>query len=144
MKQGWLLLVALLLAGCTSYSPSQYVSPRVEGRVLDSQSHLPIQGVAVRRIINDGSDRSMDVPRGGEVMMRPAPIHTASDGTFVLESKRDLVLLRSIGWYSIALAFEQGGYRRLTTNYTMLMATNTAKGEPLVRAGDLLLSPTPK
>lgn len=138
-----LISVAALL-GCKSHSPSQYVSPRVEGRVLDAQSRQPIQGVLLRRVVSDGSDRSLDPQKGGEIMMRPAPIRTAGDGTFVVESKRDLVLFRSIGWYSITLAFEQNGYRRLTTNYTMLVATNTAKGEPLVKAGDLLLMPLSK
>ena len=43
---------ALLLAGCQS-SPvlsSQYISPRVKGRVLDAATGQPIRNVSIRRL----------------------------------------------------------------------------------------------
>ena len=39
------------------------------------------------------------------------------------------------------MSYSHAGYAVLTTNYTLANATNTATGEPLVNAGDILLPP---
>jgi hypothetical protein len=135
---------ACLLGGCKSASPSQYISPRVEGRVLDSQSHQPIKDVQVRRLAGDESYRAEDPPKGGERLQKAPAVRTAADGTFVLDSVRDFALLQTLGWYSLNLSFQHPAYERFFTNYTMASATNTVKGEPLVRTGNILLTPLAK
>jgi hypothetical protein len=138
------VMVACLSGGCKSTSPSQYISPRVEGRVLDSQSHQPIKDVQVRRHAADDNYRAEDPPKGGEMIKKAPAVRTAADGTFVLDSVRDFALLQEIGWYSLSLTFQHPAYERFFTNYTLARATNTASGEPLVKTGDILLTPLAK
>src|SRR5262249_420999 len=95
----WLLVATpCFLAGCKSVSP--YVSPRVEGRVVDAQNHQPIAGVKVQRL---SSSHNTDQPRkGGELMAHaPVVVLTSEDGAFVLDSIRSLTFLRKTGWYSV-------------------------------------------
>jgi hypothetical protein len=138
------VMVACLSSGCKSTSPSQYISPRVEGRVLDAQSHQPIKDVQVRRRAADDNYRAEDPPKGAEMIKKAPPVRTAADGTFVMESLRDIALFQAIGWYSLNLTFQHPAYERFFTNYTLAKATNTASGEPLVRTGDILLTPLAK
>lgn len=143
------VLVALLFAvglgsGCSTHKASQYISPRVEGRVLDSQTRQPVADVEVRRF-EPGQETSRDnFPHGGEVMQRTPPILSQPDGAFVLESQRDLALLRTLHWYSVSVTFALSGYERFTATYTPANTTNTAAGEPVVFAGDILLKPVRK
>ena len=137
-------IVACLSGGCKSSSPSQYVAPRVEGRVLDAQSHQPIKDVQVRRRAADDNYRAEDPPKGAEMIKKAPPVRTAADGTFVMESLRDIALLQTIGSYSLNLTFQHPAYERFFTNYTLARATNTASGEPLVKTGDILLIPLAK
>ena len=139
-----LLLLPVALAGCQTHSPSQYVAPRVTGRVLDQQTHQPIADVRVRRSGADNASPTRDTPKGGELMEQAAAVHTKADGTFRLQSVRSLAPFRNVGWYSMSLSFEHPGYERLGTNYTLANATNTLKGEPVVNTGDLLLIPRAK
>lgn len=148
-RNAFTVLVALLFAvelgaGCSTHKASQYISPRVEGRVLDSQTHQPVAEVWVRRF-EPGQEASRgDMPHGGEVMQRTPPVLSQSDGAFVLESQRDLALLRTLHWYSVSITFERSGYERFTATYTPANTTNTAAGEPVVFAGDILLKPVLK
>jgi hypothetical protein len=139
-----LLVLAGSGAGCKTHSPSPYVSPRITGRVLDGQTHQPIKNVRVRRVSPEPSNRIDDPPKGGQVMERTPTVRTAADGTFVLESERSLVLLRTVGWYAVSVSFSHPAYAPLTTNYTLVQATNTPSGEPLVKAGDIVLKPLKK
>jgi hypothetical protein len=134
-----LLIVACALPGCKSHSPSQYISPRVEGRVLDIQTHQPIKDVQVRRITADQSYQIDDPPKGGQLMQKTAGVRSASDGTFVLESERDVALFQTLGWYSVSIAFQHPAYVGFRATYTVTEATNTAQGEPLIKTGDILL-----
>lgn len=136
------VMVACLSSGCKS--ASQYVSPRVEGRVLDSQSHQPIKDVEVRRLSSDENYRSDTPPKGGELMIKTPSVRTAADGTFALDSRRDVALLQRLTWYSVSLSFQHPGYMGLQMMYTQSDATNNVKGEPLVKAGDILLTPRAK
>ena len=140
---GW-VMVACLSGGCKSTSPSQYIAPRVEGRVLDSQSHQPIKDVQVRRLAADDNHRAEDPPKGGELIRKAPAVRTAADGTFVLDSVRDIALLQEIGWYSLSLTFQHPAYERFFTNYTLAKATNTVSGEPLIQTGDILMTPLTK
>ncbi len=135
------IMLACLWGGCKSTSPSQYISPRVEGRVLDAQSRQPIKDVQVRRLAASENYRAEDPPKGGEMIKKAPAVRSAADGTFVMASVRDIAFLQTIGWYSISLSFQHPAYERFVTNYTLAKATNTANGEQLVRTGDILLTP---
>jgi len=138
------LVVGGLLGGCKTHSLSPYVSPRVEGRVVEAGSHQPIEGVRVVRLSSDESDNIMEPPKGGEKLKKPAPVRTAGDGTFVLDSQRDVVVFLKREWYSVTLSFRHSAYEGFTVTYTVADATNTATHEPLVKAGDILLIPRRK
>jgi hypothetical protein len=137
-----LLLGACALLACKS--DSQYISPRVEGRVVDAQSHQPIGNVQVRRLSSNESYRVMDPPHGGEMMEKAPAVRTAPDGGFIMDSERDFAPLSKVGWYSVNLSFQHPAYQGCMMTYTVADATNTAKGEPLVKAGDIQLIPLSK
>lgn len=137
-----LALVALALTGCKSASPSQYISPRITGRVLDAKTQQPIEGVQVRRLTPPDPNVDQAI-KGGQVMQQAAAVRTGNDGTFVLVSERNLAVFRRLGWYSVSLTLAHPSYERLTTEFTLANATNTPSGEPLVRAGDIHLQPKP-
>jgi hypothetical protein len=139
-----ILLLAFGQVGCKSYSPSSYISPRVTGRVLDQMTRQPINHVEVRRVTASESDRAENTAKGGQALSQSPGVRTGADGTFVLESVRDLAFLIKTGWYSVSVSFARAGYQPLTATYTLGSSTNTAKGEPLVNAGDILLVPSGK
>jgi hypothetical protein len=134
------LFALVLVITCTACkSPSQYISPRIEGRVVDETTRQPIPDVYVRR--------SSDVPRsrypvkGAQALSTPAPIATGEDGGFVVGSERALVFLPHSSWASVTLYFNHPGYERLTRTYSQLDSTNAPGGEPLVLAGEIPLRP---
>jgi hypothetical protein len=137
-------LFACAAFGCKSYSPSQYVSPRVVGSVLDARTRQPIRDVEVRRARDEEIPRPMDPQKGGQRLKQPPVVRTDKEGSFVLESVRELAFLRKLGWYSVALSLEHPRYEPFSTNYTLANSTNTASGEPLVDAGEILLTPLRK
>jgi hypothetical protein len=139
-----LLLVACALPACKSFSPSDYISPRIEGRVLDAQSHQPVADVQVRPLVTDERYRLQEPPKGGAVMQKAPAVITAGDGTFVMDSERGLGLLRTPGWYAVTLTFQRPSYEYFTQTYTIKDSTNTVSGEPLIKAGDILLIPVSK
>ena len=139
----WIGLAAAMSVAVTGcHSPSQYSSPRVTGRVLDEQTGQPLKDVAVRRV----SDNTpvMAPPKGGEMLKQAPSIFTGADGAFVLKSVRDLAFLQRVQWYSVSLSFTHRGYEQLMKTYPLASATNTASGEPIVPAGDVLLKPVAK
>jgi hypothetical protein len=71
----------------------------------------------------------------------PVVVTTSADGSFVVDSERDIALFKRIEWYSVSIAFEHSAYAPLTTTYTVSNAVTTASGEPVVKAGDVLLVP---
>jgi hypothetical protein len=140
-KSGLAIAIMLLLVGCKSNSPSHYVSPRVIGRVLDQQTRQPLAGVQVKRVVPDYEAGTLDPVRGGEGLQQTQPLHTAADGTFDLDSKKSLALFRDIGWFDVEISFVHRGYEHFVTNYPPRMATTSSKGEPVIQAGDILLTP---
>lgn len=137
-----LAISALAAAGCKSTSPSQYTSPRITGRVVDAKTQQPIRGVQVRRL--RPADPNVDqAVKGGQMIETSPAVRTASDGTFVLVSERNLTLFHRLGWYAVSVSFTHPSYERLTTEFTLANATNTPAGEPLVRAGDIGLQRKP-
>lgn len=137
-----LAIFGLAIVGCQSASPSRYSSPRITGRVLDAQTQLPIQGVQVRRVTPQDPNVDQAI-KGGQNLEKSAAVRTGSYGSFVLVSQKNLTLFSRLGWYSVNVAFTHPNYERLTTEYTLVNATNTSGGEPLVRAGDIRLQPKP-
>jgi hypothetical protein len=136
-----LVLVACAFTGCQS--ASQYISPRLEGRVLDGQTQQPIAGVKVHRVTPPSPD--VDQPqKGDEALERTPAVRTGKDGTFILDSERDIELLQRTSWYAVTFAFEKPGYISFSTNYTLANATITASGEPRINAGNILLMPQTK
>jgi len=135
------LLLVALLAGCQSGSPSRYVSPRVMGRVLDEKSGQPVKGVEVKRVVPDYEAGTLDQVRGGEVLERGQPLRTDAEGKFDLASQKSVALFRDIGWFSVEIAFYHRDYERFNTNYTARLAQREPSGEPVIAAGDILLTP---
>ena len=134
---------ALLIGFSGCHSPSQYVSPRVVGRVVDEETEKPIAGVQVSRRPKRRS--SVEPPKGAELLKEIPPVTTSADGQFSLDSVRDIAFFRRLRWTSVSLSFRHRGYESLVTNYSATIATtNTPKGEPLVEAGDVRLRPRPK
>ena len=92
----WLVVIALA-CGCKSAGLTHYVSPRVEGRVIDSNSHLPVQDVMVRRLASDESYRTVAPSNAGPSTENAAAVRTGSDGKFAFGSKRNSFSRRLIG-----------------------------------------------
>lgn len=135
------LLASLALLGCQSSSPSHYVSPRVIGRVLDEKSHQPIAGVRVKRVVPDYDAGTLDQVKGGEALQLMHPVVSAADGTFDLDSKKSMALFRELAWFTVEISFDHRNYENYLTNYTPRMATNSLSGEPIIPAGDILMTP---
>jgi hypothetical protein len=138
------LLAVSSVAGCRSTSPSPYISPRLEGRVVDAQTHQPISGVKVKRVVPNQNPDVDEAPKGGQLMEKTRAVQSGPDGTFVVDSERDLELFGGLGWVGVTFSFQHAGYATFTTNYTIVNATNTPSGVPLVKAGDILLTPLSK
>ena len=139
-----LAILALALSGCQTGSPAPYIAPRVVGRVLDAQTSQPVPNVKVRRVIPEETMDPTAPMHGGQVIERTPSVYTKADGTFVVESVRDLTPFRSSGWYGVKISFEHRDYQRRVIEYTLGSSTNTAKGEPVVPAGEVLLTPSTK
>jgi hypothetical protein len=138
---GCLFAALLLLNGCNS---SNYVAPRVVGRVFDAETHQPLGGVEVRRLAEEQKPGPGEQRKGGQALMAPQPIHSSADGSFVLESQRALAFFRKIHWFSVELEFELDHYETFSTNYILGEASMAPHGEPVVQAGDILMQPLPK
>ena len=140
--QLWLLLAAIALTGCKSVSVSNYISPRVTGRVLAADTRQPIANVRVRRV-NPAADLDFDdSAKGGQKMESTGAVRTDQQGKFMLDAERDLSLFQQQVWFSVMVSFQRDGYSTLRTNFTAASSTTTAPdGAPVVNAGDILLHP---
>jgi hypothetical protein len=138
--------MALAAAGCKSAALGPYVSPRVIGRVVASDSLQPLAGVTVVRGPLEPPPAIGTQPKGGELLMRKAPAKTGPDGRFVLPAERLLSLVRWGGWDSVRLNLELQGYQRCDTNIptSSLTSTNAPDGTPCLDTGDLRLVPRKK
>jgi len=144
-RQLALLLFAVTLAGCQSGKFSYYISPRVTGRVLAADTGRPLAGVSVRRVESMPTAGEDTPPKGTQLLMQPSARRTDADGRFALDGERDISLFRHPGWWSVTLSFTAEGYRFFQTNYTSAsLSGHSPEGEPLVKAGDILLNPIPQ
>src|SRR5882724_10003196 len=90
-----LVVVMCALIGCKSHSPSQYVSPRVTGRVLDAETRQPLAEARLQRVNPERALSPYSTMKGGQMMQQaPLVILSGVDGTFVVDSERTLVLFR--------------------------------------------------
>jgi len=140
------LVAAVVLAGCQS-SPvlnSQYISPRVTGRVVDAATAQPIRNVSIRRLAPGQQLTAHPTAVGDESLERMRALRTGADGAFDLDSERDLTIMRRDGWYAVTVAFMHAGYEQFVTNYTLADAVITPSGEPVVHAGNIRLQPIAK
>ena len=135
----WTFTLALATGTTSCRSISQYVSPRVTGRVVDEQTGQPIEGVYVQR--SSDTPRSMDPPKGGEQLVQPAPVTTGADGHFEMKSVRSLSLISRFEWFSVSLSFTHPKYERLTKRFQSGGTTNRS-AEPLVDTGVIVLKPS--
>jgi len=136
----WLGLAALC-GGCQS-SPvlnSQYISPRVTGRVVDATTGRPIRNVSIQRLAPGQKPSTSPQAAAGQSLEQLRVIRTDAEGRFDLASERDVTLFRQAGWYSVTLAFRHTGYEWFTTNFTLVSAVLAPNGEPVVDAGNILL-----
>ncbi len=138
-KCGIYLSVAgcLFIAGCKSHPFGPYVSPRMQGQVVDAENGNPLENVKVSR--NQPAFNAIGgQPKGGELLMLKPPEQTGPDGHFTLSSERVLSIIRGSGWNEVKLVFEKAGYFKVQTNIPTTLATNSETGEPL-----LLVNPVP-
>jgi hypothetical protein len=136
-----LLLVAL--SGCQSGNYNHYIAPEVTGRVLSAGTHQPIANVRVIRTGENNNLEPFGPPKGGMLLIQPAPVMTDADGRFLLESKSVFALFRNAGWWTAPVTCQHTGYETFSTNYTASnVISNTAAGAPVVDAGDILLKPS--
>jgi hypothetical protein len=137
------LSLAVLCGGCQS-SPvlnSQYISPRVTGRVVDAATGQPIRNVSIQRLAPGQKSATTPPAAGSQSLEQMRVLRTDAEGRFDLDSERDVTLFRQAGWYSVTLAFRHTGYEWFTTNFTLASAVIALNGEPMVEAGNILLQP---
>jgi hypothetical protein len=136
------LLLAIALTGCQSGKFSNYISPRVTGRVLAADTQQPLAKATVRRVVPMRTAGADTPPKGSQLLMQPAGVRTDADGRFVLDAERVVAVFRRGGWYSVTVSFERSGYGSFQTNFSAAkFKQRSAEGVPLVNAGDILLKP---
>ncbi len=135
----WLGLAACVcLCGCKSHPLGPYVSPQVEGQVLEAKTGVALSGVRVSRG-QSKFDALSGYPKGGQLLMAKVPVQTGSDGRFTLEGERVLSVVRGAGWNEVRLVFSKPGYETLKTNVSMDLANQEESGRPVLKLGPVLL-----
>jgi hypothetical protein len=137
-------LLVLMAAGCKSYSIMHYISPRVTGQVVDARTQEPIKDVKVERVLPKPTQTGDSTTKGAVKMENQRGVYTKADGTFELDSRRDIEIIASVGWYSVTIKFTREGYSQCLTNYFLTNAVHLPSGEPFVHAGKIALTPKPK
>ncbi len=134
----FMVVAGFLVAGCKSHPLGPYVSPRLQGQVIDSENGSPLEGVKVSRG-QPAFNAIGGQPKGGQLLMVKAPVETGPDGTFILSSERVLSIIRGSGWNEVRLTFVKAGYYRMQTNIPTAQATNSESGEPILTVGSVRL-----
>lgn len=133
-------LFVFILTGCKGWSLSQCVSPRVTGRVLDSETRQPLGDVEVQRVIHRPRSSGNANPKGGELMQNaPRIVLTRADGSYTLDAVYSVAAFQVFSWSSVDVQFRHTGYLTLTTNLAASIVPSDSGGEPCVNAGDILL-----
>jgi len=134
------LALVLVLTGCRGWSVSQCVSPRVTGRVVDSETHQPLERVEVQRATTRLRQAGNSPPKGAQLMQdAPRIVLTSADGSFTLDAVYSVAAFRILSWSSVDVQFRCPGYLALTTNFSPSTASFSPDGAPSVNAGVILL-----
>jgi hypothetical protein len=134
------LALVLFLGGCQGWSVSQCVSPRVTGRVVDSETRQPLENVEVQRVAARTRQAGSSPPKGGQLMQDvPRIVLTSADGSFSLDAIYSVAVFRVLSWSSVDVQFRFPGYLALTTNFTPSVVSFSPDGGPLVNTGVILL-----
>lgn len=137
--RSWLGLIAwVFLCGCKAHPLGPYVSPQVEGEVLEAKTGAALPGVRVSRG-KPGFDALSGYPKGGQLLMAKAPALTGSDGRFTLAGERVLSVVRGAGWNEVRLTFAKAGYETLKTNVSLDLANYEENGRPVLKLGPVFL-----
>jgi len=139
----FILLLGLLgVAGCNSFGLTNGVTPQVTGRVLAADTHQPIAGVKVIRILPGQPAVGSSPANGAQRLRQGRPETTGADGNFTLSGQEYITFFRHASWWSVKLAFQAPGYTLLQTNFSAADVTNTSDtGAPAVNTGDIFLKP---
>jgi len=130
-----------LLAGCQSGTFTHYISPQISGRVLAADTHQPLAGAVVARVVPQNMGTS-DVPKGGQVLTRADGVRTDADGRFVLPAETVFAVFSQPGWWSVPVSFSCSGYETFQRSYSGTNLTSRSEaGVPLLEAGEVQLKP---
>ncbi len=132
-------LSLVLVAGCKSHPLGPYISPRVEGQVVDAAGR-PLQHVKVIRG-QPALNAIGNPPKGGQLLMAKAPEETNRQGHFTLPSERVLSIVRGSGWNEVKLTFLKPGFDAVKTNIPTKLAAISERGEPVLHIGLVQLRP---
>ena len=146
MKNYWpLLLVVLLALGCdTLKGPNQgYVAPAVEGRVVDARTGDPLEGVRVKRYLEEPEQQDPLATKGATKLMQVPTASTDRDGHFfIVPEKGGYLLFEHPGVYELFLTLQRKDYQLLQTNIDLVKLKPVKTNKVLtVHVGDLPLSP---
>lgn len=143
---GCLVAVAMLVAGCQYLSPphQSWTLARVQGRVVDGSTGLPIPNAFVSRVKGPELGDAYPSEKGARYLQeRPVIASTGSDGRFELAGEKTAQLfLESFPSFVVTLKVQRSGYQPFQRQFTnIVMGTNGQA--PLIETGDLMLTPAP-
>jgi len=142
LLQAWVLCV-----GCSSLKgPNQsYLAPEVEGRIVDANSHEPLEGAVVQRHLSPPSRTDPLSEHGATRLLQNPTQKTDVQGRFTIPAERGGYLLVSHpGATQFWLVIRHDSFQTLTTNID-LIKIRPVKTNKLysVNVGDLPLVPDP-
>lgn len=120
---------------------SAYVSPQIEGRVIDSETQMPIDRVVIIRNPQATKAGMDDYISAGEIQYPQHSIYTKKDGEFKVPSKKNLEVGSDKTWNSVTLKFLHAAYQMYSTNFVHGGAD--VDGESVLLTGDIQLDPLP-
>ena len=135
-----LLFAGWFAAGCNSFSPGSTATPSVIGRVLAADTHEPLAGVRVSRVV-PGQDTG-ETPKGAQLLAQGQPAVTDANGNFTVSGREFVTFFRRASSSTERLAFQAPGYALLQTNFPTARFTNQADvAAPVIDVGDVWLKP---
>lgn len=144
MALGWLVAGACLVAGCQNLAPphQSWTLARVQGRVVDGATGLPIRSAFVSRVKGAEIGDAYPPEKGARYLQdRPVIASTGPDGRFELVGEKTAQLfLESFPSYVVTLKVQRSGYQPFQRQFTnVVMGTNGQA--PWIDTGDLILTP---